>query len=153
MDPHPILWETTYPPYLQTIFFLFFKILSLQIFNIFVFINIGPYERHRCQRYSSHKSLLNCLKLLLIFCLKYHHKVSFSIFSSAWLCQQSSWNRNMSVVCRPSSVRRPTVRVAIISEPSAWISCKFWLLLPLSHTLAPFWNFWKQFVTNIFRFL
>ncbi len=28
-----------------------------------------------------------------------------SIFSSAWLCQQSSWNRNSSVVRRLSSVR------------------------------------------------
>ncbi len=30
------------------------------------------------------------------------------IFSSAWLCQQSSWNLNLSVVCRPSVVRCPS---------------------------------------------
>ncbi len=46
-----------------------------------------------------------------------------TIFSSAWLCQQSSWNRNLSVVCRPSV--HPSVRVAIISELSARISFKF----------------------------
>ncbi len=37
----------------------------------------------------------------------------------------------------PSSV----VRVAIISEPNARISFKFWLLLPLRHTLGCFLNF------------
>ena len=32
----------------------------------------------------------------------------------AWLCQQSSWNRNLSVVCRPSSViGRPSVRPSV----------------------------------------
>ena len=61
----------------------------------------------------------------------------FFIFNSAWLCQQSSWNRNLSVVCRPS-VRRPSVRVAMISEPNSRISFKIWLLLPLSHTLGRF---------------
>ncbi len=50
--------------------------------------------------------------------------LQFCIFSSAWLCQQSSRNRNLSVVCRPSVVR-PSVRVAIISEPNARISFKF----------------------------
>ncbi len=73
------------------------------------------------------------------------------IFSSAWLCQQSSWNRNLSVVCRPSSVR-PSVRVAIISEPNARISFKFWLLLPLDHALGlilNFWFFFWFFFTNI----
>ncbi len=59
-----------------------------------------------------------------------------SVFSSAWLCQQSSWNQNSSivrrlssVVCRPSSVvRRPSVRpsvASIISEVIAWITFKF----------------------------
>ncbi len=49
----------------------------------------------------------------------------------------------------PSSVRRQSVRVAIISEPNAWISFKFWLLLPLSHIymLGRFWIFFvKNFV-------
>ncbi len=52
-------------------------------------------------------------------------------------------------VCRQRSniwsprVRRPlSVRVAIISEPNAWISFKFGLLLPLSHTCGRFFNFW-----------
>ncbi len=40
--------------------------------------------------------------------------LSMTFFSSAWLCQQSSWNRNLSVVC-------PCVRVAIIAEPTAQI--------------------------------
>ncbi len=38
----------------------------------------------------------------------------------------------------PSSVR---LCVAIISEPNAQISFKFWLLLPLGHTLGIFVNF------------
>ncbi len=63
-------------------------------------------------------------------------------------------------VRRLSSVR-PSVRVAFISEPNAWISFKFWLLLPLSYTLGRFLNFWKKcvgvrkiwfFFTNIFSF-
>ena len=45
----------------------------------------------------------------------------------------------------PSSVRRPSVvrfsvRVAIIPEPTAQISLKFWLLLPLGYTLGRFLN-------------
>ena len=46
----------------------------------------------------------------------------------------------LSVVRRPSSVR-----VAIISEPNARISFKFWLLLPLDHTLTLFYFFKKPF--------
>ncbi len=47
-----------------------------------------------------------------------------------------------SVVRQSSVVRRPSsVRVAIISEPNARISFKFWLLLPLIHTLGSFFNF------------
>ncbi len=38
----------------------------------------------------------------------------------------------------PSSIVRPSVRVAIISEAIAQISFKFWLLLPLSHMLRRF---------------
>ncbi len=34
-------------------------------------------------------------------------------FSSAWLCQQSSWNRNLSVVCRPSHVRPSVSQLSI----------------------------------------
>ena len=57
-----------------------------------------------------------------------------SIFSSAWLCQQSSWNRNLSVVRRS----------VIISERNARISFKFWLLLPLGHTLGRFLIFFYE---------
>ncbi len=64
-----------------------------------------------------------------------------TIFSSAWLCQQSSWNPNLSVV-------HPSVHVAIISEPKVRISFKFWLLLSLGHTPGLFFLFF----TNIFRF-
>ncbi len=35
MDPEIVVWEATYPPYLQTIFFSFFNILIFQIFTIF----------------------------------------------------------------------------------------------------------------------
>ncbi len=40
----------------------------------------------------------------------------------------------------PSSVVRPSVHVAITSEPNARIFFKFWLLLLLSHTLGRFFN-------------
>ncbi len=53
-----------------------------------------------------------------------------SIFSSAWLCQQRSWYRTFA--------HRLSVRVAIISELNTRISFKFWLLLPLGHTLELF---------------
>ena len=56
------------------------------------------------------------------------------LFRSAWLHPQTSWNRNSSVA------RRPSVRVAIISAPNARICSKFWLLLPLGHTLGLFWG-------------
>ncbi len=47
-----------------------------------------------------------------------------NIFGSAWLCQQSSWYGTLFVVsCQ--SVRRPSVRVATISEPITQISFKF----------------------------
>ena len=63
----------------------------------------------------------------------------FWFFSSAWLCHQSSWNRNSSFVRRcPSS---STVRVAIISVPNTRISFNFWLLLPLGHTFGRYLNF------------
>ena len=74
------------------------------------------------------------------------------IFSSVWLCQQSSWNRNCpsSVVRRLSSVRD----VTIISETNMRISFKFWLLLPLGHTPRLLLIFEKKkcFFTNYFRF-
>ncbi len=59
-----------------------------------------------------------------------------SVFSSAWLCQQSSWYGTLSVV-RPS-----VVCVTNISERNAQISFEFWLRLPwLGHT---FFEFFKK---------
>ena len=53
------------------------------------------------------------------------------------------------VVCRPSSVR-----VAIISEPNARISFKFWFLLPLCHTLRHFLIFFCfGFFYEYYRFV
>ncbi len=54
-------------------------------------------------------------------------------------------------------VHRPSVHVAIISEPNARISFKFLLLLPLSYKLGLFFLifeifFFGFFFTNIFRF-
>ena len=47
-------------------------------------------------------------------------------------------------VHRPSSVRRPSV-ASIISEPIAWISFKFWVLLFLGYLpIRFFWNFEKK---------
>ncbi len=43
----------------------------------------------------------------------------FLALCKIWLCQQSSWNWNLSIVLRPS------VRVAIIFVPNAQISFKF----------------------------
>ncbi len=43
-----------------------------------------------------------------------------------------------------------SVRVAIISEPNARISFKFWLLLPLGHTLELLGIFTKKIF--VFRF-
>ena len=52
-------------------------------------------------------------------------------------------------ICPSFVVRRPSVRpsicVAIISEPNARIYFKFWLLLSLSHTLGRILNFWEHF--------
>ncbi len=64
--------------------------------------------------------------------LDYWHFLFFAwcyIFSSAWLCQQNSWKRNLSVVCHPyqSSVRPCH---SFLWSYYARISSKFWLLLP-----------------------
>ena len=69
-------------------------------------------------------------------------------FSSAWLFQQSSWNRNLSVIYRRSSsaVRR-SVCVAIISEPNA-----FQILVvasPEPYARTFFWIFEKK-LSNCF---
>ena len=70
----------------------------------------GLHVWNRCRRLRPH----SCLPAKAPWCTPQKD----TIFSSAWRCQQSSWNRNLSVV-------RPSVRVAIISEPNARISFKF----------------------------
>ncbi len=47
-------------------------------------------------------------------------------------------SRAHEIAIRPSVIRHPSVRDTIISEPNAQISFKFWLLLPLGHTLGIF---------------
>ncbi len=42
MDPDQILWGATYPPYLQTIFFLFSTFSNFYDF-VFGFVNMSPY--------------------------------------------------------------------------------------------------------------
>ncbi len=53
------------------------------------------------------------------------------IFSSAWLCQQSSWNRNSSVV------RPPSLRPSVCGIDYLWSYCmdffQIYLWLPLDH--------------------
>ena len=95
--------------------FLIFHILY------FVFVNMRPYGR-QTSHYSSLKSLWNYFKLFLHFLLSARHKSTvldfwkfeffiFHIFCSAWLCQQSSWNRNLSVLVRRPSVVRPSLNL------------------------------------------
>ncbi len=63
-------------------FFLFF--IKVWIFEFshffFVFFSMWLYGTQNCKRYSSHKSILTFLKLLVIFSLLYPHKVTFPIF-------------------------------------------------------------------------
>ncbi len=42
-----ILWETNYPPYLQTVFFSFSKFLKFEY--LFVFFNMGPDGTPNCK--------------------------------------------------------------------------------------------------------
>ncbi len=47
MDPVQILWEATYPPYLQIIFSFFQNFKFSQY--LFTFINMGPYGSQNCK--------------------------------------------------------------------------------------------------------
>ncbi len=49
----------------------------------------------------------------------------------------------------PSSVRPSVLH---ISEPNAWISFKYWLLFPLSHTFSRFFFFFWFFFLNFWEF-
>ncbi len=77
--------------------------------------------------------------------------VYFSFFSSAWLCQQSSWNRNSSVV-RPSVRLWHRLSLKLLYGFLSNFSCGFpWAISP--DAVFQFWKkkiFW--FFTNIFRF-
>ncbi len=71
------------------------------------------------------------------------------IFSSAWLCQQSSWNRNLSVI-------RPSIRLWHRLSPNFMhgflsnFSCGFpWAICP--DVLFHFWKKKLKFFTNIFH--
>ena len=72
-----------------------------------------------------------------------HEKTNPSrpICSSTWLCQQSWWNRNLSVL------------VTIISVPNIQISFKFQYLLPLGHMVVLFcFDFWRNGLFLILNF-
>ncbi len=77
-----------------------------------------------------------------------------AIFSSAWLCQQSSWNRNLSLI-RRLSIRPSSFRVAIISEPNIRIPFKFSAVAsPVPYAEAVFFFlFFYEYFTNIFFYL
>ncbi len=87
---------------------------------------------------------------------------AYSYISSAWLCQQSSWNRYLSVsLCRNIYIgsawlcqqspwnQNLSVRVSIISEPNARIAFKFWLLFPLG--IMPRQK-WKKHFLDFFEY-
>ena len=105
---------------------------------------MGPYGSEISKRHPSYKSQPKAFKLSLNFLPSGPHKTLFgsfeilkieilTTFSTVSLCQQRSWYGTL--VCRASSFR-----VAIISEPNTRISFKFWLFLPLGHTLTRFLN-------------
>ena len=70
MNPDQILKESTYPPDHCFLFFQNFMKFSVFSFSL-------TWEPMGSKRYSSHKSLLKFLKIVLNFCLQYPHKVTF----------------------------------------------------------------------------
>ena len=79
---------------------------------------------------------------------------SLAIFSSAWLCQQSSWNQNSSVVLQP--VARLCHQRLSLNLSHGFLS-NFISWLPWTICPGVFWIFEKKsifliFLTNIFRF-
>ncbi len=87
-----------------------------------------------------HMCQFGIIQCTYVFFQEYHFS-NANHFSSAWLCQQISWNRNLCVVCRPSSVRPPVSQLSL-NLMHGRISSKFWLLLPLRHTTLPSNQFW-----------
>ncbi len=75
--------------------------------------------------------------------------IFLKIFSSAWLCQQSSWNRNLSVVCRPSVVR-PSVSQLSLNSLHGFLS-NFSCGFPWAIRSDFFWIFQKKFFLNLLR--
>ncbi len=86
--------------------FLFFKILHF-------WLNMWPYVRKNFKRHLLWKYITDSLKkkksciFLGRVCIKLYKNCEIlnflAIFSSAWLCEQSSWNRNEIAIC-PLSV-------------------------------------------------
>ncbi len=62
---------------------------------------------------------------------------------------ESQFVRRVSSVRRP--LARPSIRVTIISELTAWFSIKCFLWLPLGHTLGRFWFFFFFFIFYFLR--
>ncbi len=79
MDPDQIKFYGKLPIHHITRLFLSY-FLQVSNFHIFFFVSLtwAPIGAKIAKRYSSHKSLLNLLKLPRNFCLQYPHKVTFS---------------------------------------------------------------------------
>ena len=78
-------------------------------------------------------------KLLMSFLLSGPHV--FWIFSSAWQCQQSSWNRNLSIPVRPSTVH-PSVLQLSLNLMHRFLS-KFGCFRPGTYAMTEFWFFFS----------
>ncbi len=143
--------------------------------NIFIFVNMGPYWSPNFKtlllpqitfdwllvtqttpklrrNYLIRKKITLVLKITYKkLVLKYQDNARFPSLcltseNAFYLCLTMSAEFMKSKFVR----RLSSVRVAIISEPNARISFKFWLLLPLSHTLGRVLNFWKKNLYLIF---
>ncbi len=102
-------------PCAQAFYFILFLFLTQNAFSnlkfswfYVIFVNMRPYGRKNFKPLLLPQIALEFFQTLN-FLLIFPHKIL--IFSSAWLCQQSSWNRNSSVVRRPSVVRPSVVRL------------------------------------------
>ena len=126
-----------------------FRIKKKMIFYVyfFVFVNMGPYGRKTFKTLPLLQIALESFQTFPEFssqCSSQSTSFGFFwvtiFFNCAWLCQHTSWNRNLFIV-RPSSV----VRVAIISEPIEQIPSP-------GKPTRRFLNFWrKKCIFKIFR--
>ncbi len=114
--------------------------LSLSLMHGFllnlVVDSAAPYARKLFLIFEKKKTLGGGGFLLIFFVFYLCLTMSPELMKSKFFLRLSS------VVHHLSSVH-PSVWVAIISEPNAQISFKFWLLLPLGHTLGHFFSFWN----------